>query len=158
MVLLALVMWIHLMAVIAFVGGTLLYIAAYRPAMILLKPRPEQMAFAARFEQSARTIRWLSLVLLLATGFFSLLYEGGSARIESTYGTILMLKLLLALILFALTAIHDFVIAPPTLARSHDRSASAQSVEVPPGQFWLGLGVLGLSVLIVFVAVVLVRL
>lgn len=158
MVLLALVMWIHLMAVIAFVGGTILYIAAYRPAMILLKPRPEQAAFVSRFEQRARTIRWLSLVLLLATGFFNLLYEGGSARIESTYGAVLMLKLLLAMILFALTAIHDFVIGPPALTRSPDRSSTAQSVDVPVRQFWLGLGILGLSLLIVFVAVVLVRL
>ncbi|MEW6325416.1 MAG: CopD family protein, partial [Nitrospirota bacterium] len=126
-------------------------------AAALLKSRPELAEFSMRFEQRARTIRWLSLVVILATGFFNLLYEGGSARIESTYGAVLMLKLFLALVLFALTAVHDFVIGPPGLARPQGRAAGSTAAS-PAGRFWLGLAILGLSLLIVFIAVILVRL
>jgi uncharacterized membrane protein len=157
MTLITLIMWIHLLAVIAFIGGTIFYFAAYRPASALLKSRPEQVDFTAKIEQRFRTIRWLSLVVLLITGFFNLLYEGGSARIESAYGGVLMLKLLLVLVLVALTAVHDFVGGPQERGRSPSGAEASKPVAVPAGKPWLGGLILGLSLVIVLIAVALVQ-
>lgn len=158
MVLITLIMWIHLTAVIAFIGGTIFYVTAYRPASGLLKSHPGQSDFTAKVEQRFRTIRWLSLVVILVTGFFNLLYEGGSARIESTYGAGLMLKLFLVLVLLALTAVHDFVIGQHGRARGQPAHAPAgKSAAVPAGKPWLGQLILGLSLVIVLIAVALVR-
>jgi len=152
------VMGVHLVGAIAFIGGAIFYLAVYRPAAALLPPRQEQAAFTIKIEQRFRTIRWLSIVALLLTGFFNLLYEGASARIASTYGGMLMLKLFLVLVLIALTGIHDFILATPGgtpgrgSARPVDRDTGAED-----NKRWLGAGILTLALIIVFLAVALAR-
>jgi putative copper export protein len=96
--------------------------------------------------------RWLGLITLVLTGFFNLLYEGSSPRMETAYGGVLMLKLLLAFILMGLTAVHDFVVGP--LGRNR-QIASRRSVTTPvdPGSPWLGLAMLALSLVLILVAV-----
>jgi uncharacterized membrane protein len=152
------VMGIHLVGAIAFIGGTIFYLAVYRPAAALLPHRPEQAAFTIKIDQRFRTVRWLSIVALLLTGFFNLLYEGASARIASTYGGVLMLKLFLVLVLIALTGIHDFILATPGgtpgrgAARPADRATGAED-----HKRWLGVGIVALALVIVFIAVTLAR-
>jgi len=152
------IMAIHLVGAIAFIGGTIFYLAVYRPAVALLPLRPEQGPFTAQIERRFLAIRWLGIVVLLVTGFFNLLYEGGSARIASTYGGVLMLKLFLVLVLIALTGIHDFMIGPPraTPGRGPARTASGGH-DAATGKRWLGAGILALALAIVFIAVVLSR-
>jgi len=152
------IMGIHLVGAIAFIGGTIFYLAVYRPAVGLLTPRPEQAAFTTKIEQRFRAIRWLGIVALLVTGFFNLLYEGGSARIASTYGGVLMLKLFLVLVLIALTGIHDFILGPSggSPGRGPARAAGG-GADAGTGKRWLGAGILALAVAIVFIAVILSR-
>jgi len=148
------VMSLHLVGAIAFIGGTIFYLAVYRPASALLPPRPEETLFATKIDQRFRTIRWLSIVALLLTGFFNLLYEGASARIASNYGGVLMLKLFLVLVLIALTGIHDFILATP----GHNASRPARGgTGSHAGKHRLGVGILALALTIVFIAVVLAR-
>jgi uncharacterized membrane protein len=152
------VMGIHLVGAIAFIGGTIFYLAVYRPAAALLPPRQEQAAFTTKIEQRFRTIRWLSIVALLLTGFFNLLYEGASARIASTYGGMLMLKLFLVLVLIAMTGIHDFILTTPrgTLGRGSARPAGGEA-GADNGKRWLGVGILALALVIVLLSVTLAR-
>jgi copper resistance protein D len=151
-----LVMGIHLVGAIAFIGGTIFYVIVYRPAAALLPQRPEEAPFTAKIEQRFLAVRWLSIVALLLTGFFNLLYEGASARLASTYGGVLMLKLFLVLVLIALTGIHDFILRGPagTQAREATRSSGDQSGS---GKRWLGAGILVLALTIVLIAVTLSR-
>jgi putative copper resistance protein D len=156
-----LVMGIHLVGAIAFIGGTIFYLIVYRPAAALLPRRPEEAPFAAKIEQRFLAVRWLSIVALLLTGFFNLLYEGASARLASAYGGVLMLKLFLVLVLIALTGIHDFILRGPaeTPARGASRSSGYQSggVQSGNGKRWLGAGILVLALVIVLIAVTLSR-
>lgn len=155
------VMGIHLVGAIAFIGGTIFYLIVYRPAAALLPQRPEEASFTAKIEQRFIAVRWLSIVALLLTGFFNLLYEGASARLASAYGGVLMLKLFLVLVLIALTGIHDFILrgAGGAPARGAPRSSGAQSGGGEPatGKRWLGMGILALSLTIVLIAVTLSR-
>jgi putative copper resistance protein D len=151
-----LVMGIHLVGAIAFIGGTIFYLIVYRPALALLPRHPEEAPFTAKLEQRFLAVRWLSIVALLLTGFYNLLYEGASARLASTYGGILMLKLFLVLVLIALTGIHDFILRGPggTPGRGAPQSSGAQS---GGGKRWLGAGILALALVIVLIAVTLSR-
>jgi putative copper resistance protein D len=151
-----LVMGIHLVGAIAFIGGTIFYLIVYRPAAALLPRRPEEAPFTAKIEQRCLAVRWLSIVALLLTGFFNLLYEGASARLASAYGGVLMLKLFLVLVLIALTGIHDFILRGPaeTPARGASRSSGDRSSN---GKRWLGAGILVLALVIVLIAVTLSR-
>jgi len=150
------IMAIHLVGAIALIGGTIFYLAVYRPAVALLPPRQEQAPFTGQIERRFRAIRWLSIVVLLVTGFFNLLYEGGSARIASTYGGVLMLKLFLVLVLIALTGIHDFILGPPGGSPGRG-TARAAGADTGAGKRLLGAGILALALTIVFIAVVLSR-
>jgi len=149
------IMAIHLVGAIAFIGGTISYLAVYRPAASLLPQRPEQALYAAKIEQRFIAVRWLGIVTLLVTGFYNLLYEGASARLASTYGGVLMLKLFLVLVLVALTGIHDFILrGTGANGRGAPRSAGGNP---GAGKRWLGMGILALSLVIVLIAVVLSR-
>ena len=53
-----------------------------------------------------------------------MLYEGGSERIETTWGVILMLKLFLFAIMFGLILIHDYILDPFSFS-SENSSASS---------------------------------
>jgi copper resistance protein D len=156
-----LVMGIHLVGAIAFIGGTIFYLIVYRPAAALLPQRPEEVPFTAKIEQRFLAVRWLSIVALLLTGFFNLLYEGASARLASAYGGVLMLKLFLVLVLIALTGIHDFILrgAGGAPARGATRSFGGQSGggQSATGKRWLGMGILALALTIVLIAVTLSR-
>ncbi len=147
------IMWIHLTAAIAFIGGTIFYFVAYRPASLVMGRLPDSAAFTALVERRFRTIRWLSVIALLITGFFNLLYEGGSPRLESAYGGVLMIKLLLVLILVALTAIHDFVVGPQGRNRTQPAVRGTLASSAKPPSPWLGLSILLLSLAIIFISV-----
>jgi copper resistance protein D len=149
-------MWIHLTASIAFIGATIFYFAAYRPALLRArwtdKPSQGQIDFSMLVEQRFRLIRWISLITLFLTGFFNLLYEGGSPRMETGYGGVLMLKLLLVFILMGMTGVHDFVVGP--LGRNRQIAARREALTaVDPGSPWLGLAILALSLVLILVAV-----
>jgi putative copper export protein len=102
-------MWVHLVALVAFVGSHMFLGLVVRP---LAAGAPESTDLLRRIGRRGKTLAWGGLVLVLITGFFNVLNEGGSARIESMWGGVLMLKLLLVLILVGLSVVHDFILDP----------------------------------------------
>ncbi len=104
-----LVMWVHLVALVVFVGSHMFLGLVVRP---LAAGSPEHAELVRRIGRRGKTLAWGGLVLVLITGFFNLLNEGGSARIESLWGGVLMLKLLLVLVLVGLAVVHDFILDP----------------------------------------------
>ena len=101
------VTWIHLLAVITFIGGWLFYQLAVRPSLLAGKgpsPSKEAMEMAMKMGQRFKTVGWVSLMVLIFTGASQLLDESGSARIETSWGLIMMLKLFI----FAIGAVHPF--------------------------------------------------
>jgi putative copper export protein len=98
-----------------------------------------------------RTVTWICLITLILTGSYNMLYEGVSARSETTWGVILMLKLFLFAVTFGLILIHDFVLdpfAPPS--RASDKPSS-QSYLSRRGTF-LQHSILLLSLVILLIA------
>jgi uncharacterized membrane protein len=129
-----LVMWVHLIAVVTWIGGLLFVPLVLKPALRGLTPESQQAQVLRRVGLRFRTIAWVSLITLILTGAFNMLYEGGSARLESTWGAVLMLKLLLVAIAVGLTLVHDFILDPYASSPDKPPQSAATGRVVPSGQ------------------------
>lgn len=121
-----LIIWIHLVAAITLIGGLIYLHLVLRPVLLPHASETESFEILRQTTQRFRTVTWMSLITLILTGAFTMLSEGGSARIETMWGVVLMLKLFLFAVAFVLVLIHDFVIDP--YAASTQSSSNAQAV------------------------------
>jgi len=147
--------WIHLVAAITWIGGMLFHRLVLRPALGRVSATakgPELLpGILARIESRYKTLRWLSLATLLGTGIVLLIHEGGSARLESTWGAWLMLKLFFVLMVIGLTAILDVGMAPVQNPGASPMESSGRSAA------FLADTILALGLVIVFIAAYLVQ-
>ena len=107
------VIWIHLIAAVVLIGGLIFFNYVLKPATSKYKQRErEGNEILQNVGRRFRTVTWVCLITLILTGAYNMLYEGGSERIETTWGVILMLKLFLFAIMFGLILIHDYILDP----------------------------------------------
>ena len=106
------ILWIHLMAMAFWMGGMLFQWIVLNPILIAENPTSKEREIYKKVWQRFRTFRWLSLITLVITGVMNLLYEGGSARLESAWGGILMIKLFLVVVIIGLSFAYDIMTAP----------------------------------------------
>jgi putative copper export protein len=99
------IMWLHLVAAITWIGGMLFLWLVLRPVLSGV----EGQETLRRVEERFKTVRWIGLLTLLATGIYNLIHEGGSARLESSWGGILMIKLFLVAVVMGLSGVNDFL-------------------------------------------------
>ena len=107
-----LITWIHLVAAVILMGGLIFSQLVLRPAVRNAASDPAAQEVIRLSGQRVRTLAWVSLIILILTGAYQLLHESGSARIETAWGVVLMLKLFLFVIAFGLLLIHDFIMDP----------------------------------------------
>ncbi len=107
-----LITWIHLIAATTLMGGLIFSQFVLNPSAHQDSPDPKSKELVRLAGRRFRTIAWVCLITLILTGSYQMLNESGSARIETTWGVVLMLKLLLFVIAFGLILIHDFIIDP----------------------------------------------
>lgn len=138
------VLWIHVTAVIIWIGGMVFQWTVLRPILLGSDAPSYGMALDRRVRFRFRNIRWLSLIILVVTGVMNLLYEGGSARLESDWGGILMIKIFLVVIIIGLNVVYDVVTGP-------------QDGKNSKSGHWLLQGIVLLSLLTVFISVYLSR-
>lgn len=124
-----LITWIHLIAAITLIGGLIF-------TQLILNPSKHRESLDQKSKDVVRlagrrfrTIAWVCLITLILTGAYQMLNESGSARIETNWGVVLMVKLLLFAIAFGLMLIHDFIIDPhaPSPKSASNPSSSATS-------------------------------
>ena len=145
------VIWLHLTAAVTLIGGLIFFNFILKPGMEGIKSEIEKKDSLEKMGRRFRTVTWICLITLILTGSYNMLYEGGSARIETTWGVVLMLKLFLFAITFGLILIHDFVLdpfAPP--ARSSTNPAGKSNLSRRAA--YLQQTILILSLAILFIA------
>ena len=142
-----LITWVHLIASMILVGGLVF-------AQIVLNPVAQQEPSDQKTKEVIRlagrrfrTIAWVCLITLILTGAYQMLNESGSARIETNWGMVLMVKLLLFAIAFGLILIHDFIIdphAPPSknIARPSFLPSSSRADNLQKAIIFMTLAVL----------------
>ncbi len=124
-----LITWIHLAAAIALIGGLIFSQFVLAPAARHVTSDSKAREVVRLAGRRFRTLAWVSLIILILTGAYQMLSESGSARIETTWGVVLMLKLFLFVIAFGLLLIHDFII-DPYASSSKDASPASGSPPV----------------------------
>jgi len=148
------VTWIHLLAAITFIGGWMFVQLVVRPSLTEGKakvPSMEALEMAKKFGQRFKMVGWVSLMALVFTGASQLLDESGSARIETGWGLIMMLKLFVFAIVGGLIFVHDLILDP------YGVSAKSKKTEMEPFLFsgkvvWVQRAILSLSLAVLFIA------
>ncbi len=148
------VTWIHLLAAITFIGGWMFVQFVVRPSLTEGKAKPpsmEAMEMAKKVGQRFKTVGWVSLMALVFTGASQLLDESGSARIETNWGLIMMLKLFVFAIVGGLIFVHDLILDPygiPAKGKMENSQPHMFSGKV----VWVQRTILGLSLAVLFIA------
>ncbi|HKP00652.1 MAG TPA: DUF4149 domain-containing protein [Nitrospiraceae bacterium] len=154
-----LVMWLHLLAAVAWIGG-MLFLSVVLVPVLRHEPFASQRAVLIRTTALRfRAVVWSAITVLLVTGP-PLLHERGIPITDpSRWPRILVTKLGLVTILLFLTLAHDFILGPlvgqimqlPTERRTRfDRTL----VLWPP---WIARSSLILALAVLLAAVTLVR-
>lgn len=146
-----LITWIHLVAAITLIGGLMFSQLVLTP---VARKTPSDLRAGEVLRLAGRrfrTIAWVSLIILILTGAYQMLNESGSARIETVWGVVLMLKLLLFAIAFGLLLIHDFILDPYALS-SQNIPLPASSPIVPARADILQKAVIVLTLAVLLVA------
>jgi len=110
-----LVMWLHLMAAIFWIGGMLFFSLVLMPSLKGDLNLSDKTALVSRVGKRFRKCGWISLGLLLLTGPMRLAQRGLPFE---AYGNALRIKMVLVLLLVLMTLLHDFVLGPKSVAMS----------------------------------------
>lgn len=103
------ILWIHWVSGAAFIGGMASYIWVYQ-GVPLPAGSEDMLRWRRRIETRFRSYRWSCLLLLLGTGVLNLVNGGVAAKISSSFGAWLLIKLLLVAGLFSLSGVYDFLL------------------------------------------------
>ena len=152
--------WLHILASAVWIGGMVFL-------SIILVPvsrRPEYHGVASSLIHGTgvrfRTVGWICLGILLLTGTFNLHYRGiGWAVLGGggAYGLVLAVKLLLVLIIFLISALHDFLIGPRAMRLWQADSSSPESMRLRRLASLMGRSNLVLALLAAAFGVLIVR-
>ncbi len=107
-----LVLWIHLVAAVIWVGGMLFLSIVLVPVFRGEGFSGERRILFRKVALRFRVVVWASIASILATGLFLMNMKVGSFLDPTTWPLMLKLKLLLVSTLFGLTAIHDLWLGP----------------------------------------------
>jgi putative copper resistance protein D len=125
----ALIMWVHLLAAIAWIGGMLFLWLVLNPMLDRISPGPEGEKIRVQVKDRFRTVRWIALLTLLGTGVFNLIHEGNSARLDSEWGVYLSVKLLLVAAAMGLSGVNDFMLYTDPSDSSSSKSRVKEGIE-----------------------------
>lgn len=156
--------WTHILAVTVWLGGMFFLVLILVPATRRLEERSLALKMVSWTGRRFRWIGWVCLGLLVMTGSFNLAYRGygwadlwSGALFNGSFGRILGLKLILVSAVFALSALHDFVVGPRATQQARREPGSARAQRMRRAASWMGRLNLILTLFIVLLGVMLVR-
>jgi uncharacterized membrane protein len=107
-----LVMWLHLLAAVAWIGG-MLFLSVVLVPVLRRQPFASQRAVLIRTTALRfRAVVWSAITVLLMTGPLLLHERGIPIMNPSGWPTILSIKLGLVAILLLVTGTHDLIVGP----------------------------------------------
>ena len=147
----AVVIWIHVVAAMFWIGGMLFFALVVVPALQQQVKADEKTEIISRIGKRFRIAGWGALGILFASGVLRL-YQNRLPL--GSYGAPFRAKLLLVVVMVLLALLHDFVLGPKSIAMR--RTGSAPRI-FSSGVRWLARLNLIIGLLIVFAAVLLVH-
>lgn len=145
-----LVLWVHLLAVVVWIGGLM-----YQAHVLLPAARRGASGAFAEAAGGARPVAWTAIAVVVLTGLYNVTRLGPLARVmESGAGLMLAGKFTLVLVLVALAAQRDFTQVPRlrrTLAEGADPGAALSAIA------WLDRIALALAILVIYLGLAISR-
>lgn len=155
-----LVLWVHLLAAIMWIGGMLFLSIVLVPVFKRHEFTGERRLLFQSLALRFRMVVWLSIMVLLGTGALLLITKVGPLLEPEIWPTALKVKLALVAILLGLTVAHDFWVGPLVAklkGEPQERLTSSQQILIRLSPWIARLGLV-LAVIILFLAVLLARL
>ena len=156
--------WVHIVSAAIWIGGMVFIILVVIPILRRSEYREIYTEVLHKVGIRFRLLGWVSLLLLIVSGVFSLLYRGygisdlQSGRIfQGEFGEILLHKLVLVISTLVISAVHDFWVGPKATGFSLRDPASKESLRFRRIASWLGRINFVIALLIVALGVMLVR-
>ncbi len=114
-----LVLWIHMLAAMFWIGGMLFFSLVLIPSLGGMA-RSERMELMGRIGRRYRRAGWISLAILLATGLIRLSHL---SWLPLTGGRWIWAKLALIVLMLGMTLLHDLVLGPQSIRISRSSGA-----------------------------------
>ncbi len=152
----AVILWLHVMAAMFWLGGQLFLFMVLLPVVRHSLSEPERVRIVSLVGRRFGVYGGLSLAVLLVTGLLNANAHGVSASIlrDSKWGHVLIAKIVLVAIVLVLTCIHGAYYGP----RLEQSAGQATSILEPERRKSLQLRSIQLSVVNLFVNVAIVAL
>ncbi|MBI3610328.1 MAG: CopD family protein [Nitrospirae bacterium] len=147
--------WLHLLAAIAWIGGMIFISLVLTPALGKYPP-DSRWEFFRTVGTATKAVGWIAILILLSTGLLNVLHL--QIQWNTFIGRLLILKLSLVLLVIFLSAFHDFILGPLLTARQQTAAAqdpSARRLRLLVS--WLARINLMLALTVVYLAVLIAR-
>lgn len=102
--------FLHVLAACVLAGTTVFVGFCMIPVLRKTLDDQERLRFLTALGPRSRVLMWTSAAILLATGLYRVWPILGTPVWQMPYGTLLLMKIILALSVWALMAIHDFLL------------------------------------------------
>lgn len=151
--------WIHLIAAVSWIGGTIFLSLVLAPSYRVLASKPDAGALFRATARRFRLIVWGAVAVLLMTGPLLVVSHGWPLFDPVRWPSLLATKLSFAGVLLLMTVAHDLVLGPRVRAimavPSGQRNASDRTILA--AATWLPRMALILALAILLAAVMLAR-
>lgn len=152
--------WLHLLAAVGWIGGTIFLSLVLAPSYRALMSKPDAGVLFRTAAKRFRLVVWGAVAVLLLTGPMLVLSHGWPLFEPTRWPSILGFKISLVVVLLLMTLAHDLVLGPrvrEVLALPSDkRTASDRTILAAAA--WLPRVALLLSLAVLYAAVMLARL
>ena len=147
----ALILWLHLLAAIIWIGGLVFQVLVVFPTLARAATT-ERIRLALSLEARFRVLVWPAVGLVLFTGLVNLMHVWyttvvTAGSIAPTFIPVLSLKLALVLGMLALQAVQQLLVHPRRVAALRAWSAGVQDMP-PPLRTWQRLALVLYSALV----------
>jgi putative copper export protein len=112
-------LFLHIISAIFWIGGMLFLSLVIVPFLLALKDPKDRSAVYRQIGPKYRTLAWIAIIILLITGPLNLYLLGINPAIiftpdflATSYGKMLLIKLILVFIIVVSSLLHDFWVGP----------------------------------------------
>lgn len=151
--------WVHLIAAVSWVGGTIFLSLVLAPSYRSLASKPEAGVLFRTAATRFRLVVWGAVAVLLLTGPMLVLSHGWPLFEPARWPSLLGIKLSLVTVLLLMTLAHDLVLGPRvrTILVLPPDKRTALDQAILTAATWLPRVALVLSLGVLFAAVILAR-
>ena len=153
----SILVWIHLLAAVSWIGGTVFLSLVLAPSYRALASKPDAGALFRTSAKRFRLVVWGAVAVLLCTGPMLVVSHGWPLFEPLRWPSVLATKLSLVGLLLIMTLVHDLVLGPRVRTilsvpvdqrRSSDRTILTAATWLPRATLLLALAVLFAAVML----------